>query len=106
MAGVNLKSLEECLNKYIPKDELIEVKRILYGRSDEYVTLNENQLIEICCDVIRFFSHELHLSENTKEIGNQHNFEVRGYAFQAQPEEWRKPRIVRVSLLMHLSISV
>lgn len=37
MAGVNLKSLEDCLNKYIPKEELGEVKRILYGRSDEYV---------------------------------------------------------------------
>lgn len=35
MSGINLNSLEECLEKYIPKDELSEVKRILYGRSSE-----------------------------------------------------------------------
>lgn len=29
------KSLESCLEKYIPANELQEVKRILYGRSDE-----------------------------------------------------------------------
>lgn len=29
-------SLEECLNKYIPADELKEVKRIIFGKSDEY----------------------------------------------------------------------
>lgn len=37
MSGVELKSLEECLEKYIPTDELKEVKRILYGRPDEWV---------------------------------------------------------------------
>ena len=35
MSEMNLKSLEECLEKYIPENELKEVKRILYGRSDE-----------------------------------------------------------------------
>jgi hypothetical protein len=29
------KSLEECLNKHLPAQELAEVKRVLYGRSDE-----------------------------------------------------------------------
>lgn len=28
-------SLEDCLNKNVPTEELKEVKRILYGRSDE-----------------------------------------------------------------------
>lgn len=32
---LQFKSLEECLEKYIPKGELKEVKRILYGRSEE-----------------------------------------------------------------------
>lgn len=35
MSSINFKSLEECLEKHIPTDELKEVKRILYGRSDE-----------------------------------------------------------------------
>lgn len=35
MSELNLKSLEECLEKHIPKEELREVKRILYGRADE-----------------------------------------------------------------------
>jgi hypothetical protein len=33
--GTEFKSLESCLEKYIPGNELNEVKRILYGRSDE-----------------------------------------------------------------------
>lgn len=37
MSSINFKSLEECLEKHIPADELKEVKRILYGRSDEWV---------------------------------------------------------------------
>lgn len=35
MSDIELRSLEECLEKYIPSNELKEVKRILYGRSDE-----------------------------------------------------------------------
>lgn len=35
MSDIELKSLEDCLEKYIPLNELKEVKRILYGRSDE-----------------------------------------------------------------------
>lgn len=35
MSDIELKSLEDCLEKYIPANELKEVKRILYGRSDE-----------------------------------------------------------------------
>lgn len=34
---LNFKSLEDCLNKYIPPNELKEVKRILYGQSEELV---------------------------------------------------------------------
>lgn len=32
---IQFKSLEECIEKYIPHGELKEVKRILYGRSEE-----------------------------------------------------------------------
>lgn len=32
---INLNSLEECLEKYIPAGELKEVKRIIYGQREE-----------------------------------------------------------------------
>lgn len=35
MSGSAFKSLEESLKKHLPDAELKEVKRILYGRSDE-----------------------------------------------------------------------
>ena len=35
LSKTRINSLEECLEKYIPEDELKEVKRILYGRSEE-----------------------------------------------------------------------
>lgn len=35
MSGSSFKSIEDSLKKHLPEDELKEVKRILYGRSDE-----------------------------------------------------------------------
>lgn len=35
MSGSTFKNIEESLRKHLPDDELKEVKRILYGRSDE-----------------------------------------------------------------------
>jgi hypothetical protein len=35
MASTSFTSLEACMEKYIPGDELKEVKRILYGKSEE-----------------------------------------------------------------------
>lgn len=32
---INFASLEDCLKKHIPADELKEVKRVIFGRSDE-----------------------------------------------------------------------
>lgn len=37
MSGNAFKNIEESLKKHLPNDELKEVKRILYGRSDEWV---------------------------------------------------------------------
>lgn len=39
MSEVNFSSLEECLNKYIPAEELKEVKRVIFGKSDEYAEI-------------------------------------------------------------------
>lgn len=35
MSGSAFKNIEESLSKHLPEAELKEVKRILYGRSDE-----------------------------------------------------------------------
>lgn len=35
MSDGAFKNIEESLKKYLPEDELKEVKRILYGRCDE-----------------------------------------------------------------------
>lgn len=35
MSAGAFKSIEDSLNKHLPEAELKEVKRILYGRSDE-----------------------------------------------------------------------
>lgn len=37
MSSIEFNSLSECLEKYIQGDELKEVKKILFGRADEYV---------------------------------------------------------------------
>ncbi|XP_037046286.1 beta-ureidopropionase-like [Bradysia coprophila] len=80
MSGIELKSLEECLEKYIPSNELKEVKRILYGRSDE---------------------KPIQLADETKALAEKYNFEVKGYSFEAKKEDLRKPRIVRVGAIQN-----
>lgn len=47
MSGA-FSNLEESLRKHLPDAELKEVKRILYGRSDEYIFIdNWNRLIKL-----------------------------------------------------------
>lgn len=91
----NFKSLEECLNKYIPDKELKEVKRILYGRSDEYwliVWLFNYFDIELKL----IFSNALEISDETKALAEECKFEVKAFKFTAAAEDLRKPRIVKV----------
>lgn len=70
--------------KHIPKDELLEVKRILYGRSED---------------------NGITLASKTTQIGKENNFEVKGYAFQAQIEDLRKPRIVRIGAVQNAIVA-
>ncbi|CAO1354520.1 unnamed protein product [Diamesa hyperborea] len=77
---IQFKSLEECLEKYIPKGELKEVKRILYGRSED------NALV-IC--------------ETAKKIASENNFEVKSFGFEALAEDLRKPRIVKIGAVQN-----
>lgn len=41
------------------------------------------------------------LDAETKKLSEQHNFDARGYAFTAEPEECREPRIVRIAAVQH-----
>ncbi|XP_059620391.1 beta-ureidopropionase [Phlebotomus argentipes] len=81
MAGrSDLNSLEEVLEKYIPPEELREVKRILYGQEKE-------KTIEISGEALK--------------IAKENDFDVKGYRFEAQKEHLRLPRIVRVGAVQN-----
>ncbi|CAO1330625.1 unnamed protein product [Diamesa serratosioi] len=77
---IQFKSLEECLEKYIPKGELKEVKRILYGRSED---------------------NALKISETSQKIASENNFEVKSFGFGALAEDLRKPRVVKIGAVQN-----
>ncbi|XP_036330854.1 beta-ureidopropionase [Rhagoletis pomonella] len=80
MSALDLTSLEECLEKHIPPNELKEVKRILYGVPEDDV---------------------LELPEASVSLASDHDFEIKGYRLSAQKEQIRKPRIVRVGAIQN-----
>lgn len=80
MADGNFKSLDETLNKYIPPEELREVKRVLYGRSDD---------------------NQLKFTEETITLAKEVDVELKGYFFTARKEDLRRPRIVRVAAIQN-----
>lgn len=41
------------------------------------------------------------MDAQTTELSEQHNFDARGYAFTAETEEFRKPRIVRIAAVQN-----
>ena len=101
-AEINFKSLEECLNKYIPENELKEVKRILYGRSDEWVSFYQ-------CNIFLIFNNtsrnSIKLPESATQLAKANNFELKAYKFEAQKEDVRQQRVVRVGAIQN-SIAV
>lgn len=80
MSSFDFNNLSEVLEKSLQGDELKEVKRIIFGRSDD---------------------KKIQLARETETIASQNDFEVRGYAFSAKPEDLRKPRIVRVAAVQN-----
>lgn len=72
-------SLEESLKKHIPENDRKEVFRILYGRE----------------------LPELELPSQAKDLSNEMNLELKGYSFDAQLEDTRAPRRVRVGLIQN-----
>ncbi|XP_015272196.1 PREDICTED: beta-ureidopropionase [Gekko japonicus] len=76
-AGVD--SLSRCLERYLPAEQLGEVKRILYG---EHV-------------------RPVDLPSVATSAAAERNFELLGYGFQAELEQLRQPRVVRVGLIQN-----
>ncbi|ROT62833.1 putative beta-ureidopropionase-like [Penaeus vannamei] len=78
MAG-QFASVEECLEKNVPEQELKEVKRILYGKELPTITI----------------------PESAEKLAVQHSFDIQGYAIPAAKEELTPPRIVRVGVIQN-----
>ncbi|XP_061674050.1 beta-ureidopropionase [Syngnathoides biaculeatus] len=79
MSAGQFESLETTLETYIPKAELKEVKRILFGKETEL----------------------LDLPSGAEEAARLSDFELKGYSFQARVEQLRLPRRIRVGLVQH-----
>ncbi|KAJ8379529.1 hypothetical protein SKAU_G00003070 [Synaphobranchus kaupii] len=79
MAGSQLESLEKTLEKYIPPDELKDVRRILFGNDTK----------------------KLELSKCAVEAALERDFELQGCMFEAGHEQLRQPRVVRVGLIQN-----
>ncbi|KAI1292285.1 General vesicular transport factor [Halotydeus destructor] len=73
------ESVEECLERHIPPDELDEVKRILYGKP-------------LPC--FEFFPLAV-------DFAIQNDFELQGYKFEAAEEQLRSSRLVRVGIVQN-----
>lgn len=74
-----LRSVEATLDKYLPPEELAEVKRILYGKP---------------CAQLQF-------SQQATELAEQIGLELKGYKIECAKEQLRKPRIVRVGAIQN-----
>lgn len=80
MANNSLFSgIEECLEKNIPEEELKEVKRILYGKELNKLTIPKEAI----------------------DLAVNKGFEIKGFIFEAKSEELRKPRIVRIGVIQN-----
>jgi len=80
---VELASLNDTLEEFLPADKLKEVKRILYG-------LNQGAPVE-----------NLEIPNHVQTNAQKQNFEVKAYKFKAGPEQLRAPRIVRIAVVQN-----
>jgi len=74
-----LTSLEGVLEEFLPKGELAEVQRVLYGRPAKI----------------------LELSKEARESARVNDFELRGWSMPASPEETSSPRNVTIALVQN-----
>ena len=71
--------LDEATTRLLSSEELGEIRRILYGKP----------------------ASPLHLPKPVYEIASSANFSVESYKFDALPEIFRDPRIVRIGMVQH-----
>ena len=71
--------IENIFEKYLPTEELAEVKRILYGKELPKIALAQESL----------------------ELAEKYDFQLSGYTFNATKESLRPPQIVRVGLIQN-----
>jgi beta-ureidopropionase len=83
MAKKEVHSVDSILEKYVPKEELAEVQRILYGWNQG----GSGQLQPIQPEVL--------------EKAKEHNFDVKAYRFGAAKEQLRVPNVVRIGLIQN-----
>ncbi|KYR00383.1 beta-alanine synthase [Tieghemostelium lacteum] len=78
-----IDKVETILEKYIPENELKEVKKILYG-------LNRGQLVQ-----------PLPINKEALQIAESHDFEILASKMTAENEQLRKSRIVRIGVIQN-----
>jgi len=74
-----IESVDVLLSQHVPADDLVEIKRIFYGR--ELQALN--------------------ISSEAEKLVAKHDFDIQGYKFEALSEQVRAPRIVRVGKIQN-----
>ena len=83
MTGASIHSIDSLLNettkRLLSPAELCEIRRILYGKP----------------------TSPLQLPESVFQIAESAKFSVESYRFDAMPEFFRDPRIVRIGLVQH-----
>ncbi|KAL4441392.1 hypothetical protein ABPG74_013687 [Tetrahymena malaccensis] len=75
-----LNSVEQAFDTYIPEKVRSEVYRILYGQNYK----------------------PLDLALRTHELALEHNFEIKGFKVQANKEQTRPPRLVRIGAVQNI----
>ncbi|EGG24309.1 beta-alanine synthase [Cavenderia fasciculata] len=78
-----IESVESILEKYIPEDELKEVKRILFG---------QNRGTSVSVQPV---------NQEATDIANANNFQVLFSKILAEKEQLRQPRIVRIGIIQN-----
>uniref|UniRef100_A0A673GF61 Ureidopropionase, beta n=1 Tax=Sinocyclocheilus rhinocerous TaxID=307959 RepID=A0A673GF61_9TELE len=77
MSGKDFDSLEKVLETYVPEAELREVRRLLFGKE------------------------KLNPPQSAIDAAVEQDFDLKGYVFEASPEQLRPPRTVRVGLIQN-----
>ncbi|KAK7146168.1 hypothetical protein R3I93_013800 [Phoxinus phoxinus] len=79
MSGNYFESLEKILEAHVPEAELRNVRKLLFGKELKKLILPEGAI----------------------EAAAEQDFDLKGYVFEASPEQLRPPRTVRVGLIQN-----